>query len=372
MSLKDESVMEEFKNITVTKVTQNRHCISIKWGKTRFRYYNGSCIGIDHMPNQFAPKDRQAGFALLKRQFIDAIRRGWTPEEDWRVLLFNHNGTSSSLKLALEDKLKEKYSYHYVKKLTWLVASLQEHLKQQPLTAYKAAEYLNDPRWTPAMKNNLRRHYLALEPSLRKYGYEGSIQKLVKRSRVSERLHKPIKDINALLEEIKSFDRNLYMCCLLTYGCLLRPHREIRLLMWGDFNDSLDTVALSGSRTKGKRNRIIPVNEFIKEELLAHRGANWSHNDNVFSKVEKPYAMGYFSVLWTRFKEVSKLLQPDQTLYSLRHTGAIQVYEKTGSLTKLQQVMGHSSLQVSLTYLRGLEVRQLDQDDMPSLHIFRE
>jgi hypothetical protein len=43
------------------------------------------------------------------------------------------------------------------------------------------------------------------------------------------------------------------------------------------------------------------------------------------------------------------------------------VYEKTGSLTKLQQVMGHSSLQVSLTYLRGLEVRQLDQDDMPSL-----
>ena len=36
-----------------------------------------------------------------------------------------------------------------------------------------------------------------------------------------------------------------------------------------------------------------------------------------------------------------------------------------GSLTKLQQVMGHSSLQVSLTYLRGLEVKQLDAEDMP-------
>jgi len=34
-------------------------------------------------------------------------------------------------------------------------------------------------------------------------------------------------------------------------------------------------------------------------------------------------------------------------------------------LTKLQQVMGHSSLQVSLKYLRGLEVSQLEQDDMP-------
>ena len=27
--------------------------------------------------------------------------------------------------------------------------------------------------------------------------------------------------------------------------------------------------------------------------------------------------------------------------------------------------MGHSSLQVSLTYLRGLEVKQLDAEDMP-------
>jgi hypothetical protein len=32
-------------------------------------------------------------------------------------------------------------------------------------------------------------------------------------------------------------------------------------------------------------------------------------------------------------------------------------------------VMDHSSLQVSLTYLRGLEVRQLDQDVMPSIPI---
>jgi len=38
---------------------------------------------------------------------------------------------------------------------------------------------------------------------------------------------------------------------------------------------------------------------------------------------------------------------------------------KEETLLKLQQVMGHSSLQVSLTYLRGLEVKQLDIDDMP-------
>ena len=32
-----------------------------------------------------------------------------------------------------------------------------------------------------------------------------------------------------------------------------------------------------------------------------------------------------------------------------------------------QQVMGHSDMKVSLTYLRGLEVKQLDVEDLPEL-----
>jgi len=45
----------------------------------------------------------------------------------------------------------------------------------------------------------------------------------------------------------------------------------------------------------------------------------------------------------------------------------VQVYERTGSITKLQKAMGHSSINVSLTYLRGLEVAELKEEDMPSL-----
>ena len=53
------------------------------------------------------------------------------------------------------------------------------------------------------------------------------------------------------------------------------------------------------------------------------------------------------------------------TIYSFRHSGAIEIFKRTGSLTKLQRAMGHSSLQVSLTYLRGLEVTELKEEDMP-------
>ena len=68
-------------------------------------------------------------------------------------------------------------------------------------------------------------------------------------------MHKPTSDVSGVLELIKPYDNNLNICCLLTYGCLLRPHQEIRLLKWGDFNDDLSHIRLSGGRVKSKRNR---------------------------------------------------------------------------------------------------------------------
>ena len=71
---------------------------------------------------------------------------------------------------------------------------------------------------------------------------------------------------------------------------------------------------------------------------------------------------------WRRFKSDSKLIDTNQTLYSFRHSGAIEIYKRTGSLVKLQKVMGHSSLNVSLTYLRGLEIAELTEEDMPKVY----
>mgnify|MGYP006089944863 FL=1 len=49
------------------------------------------------------------------------------------------------------------------------------------------------------------------------------------------------------------------------------------------------------------------------------------------------------------------------------HSGAIEIYKRTGSLTTLQSAMGHASLAVTLGYLRGLEIPSLKLEDMPRL-----
>ena len=158
----------------------------------------------------------------------------------------------------------------------------------------------------------------------------------------------------------QAFNYNLYLCCLLTYGCLLRPHREIRLLRWHDFDSELRYVSVDGSRVKSKRNRIVPVPQFIRDELVVG-----NPHDNIFSNTPIEFNEDYFKTLWSRFKKQSKLINRDNTIYSFRHSGAINIFKRTGSITKLQKAMGHSSINVSLTYLRGLEVPELNEEDMP-------
>jgi len=89
----------------------------------------------------------------------------------------------------------------------------------------------------------------------------------IKHNKTKAKLHKPFDDLSSILSEIKDFNFNLYLCCLLTYGCLLRPHREIRLLTWGDFSRDLNFISLSGYQNKSGKNRIVPIPSYIKKFL---------------------------------------------------------------------------------------------------------
>ena len=67
------------------------------------------------------------------------------------------------------------------------------------------------------------------------------------------------------------------------------------------------------------------------------------------------------------FKGLNPELDPTLTVYSFRHSGAIDILKRTGSITKLLKVMGHSSKNISLTYLRELEVLEFNEENMPMI-----
>lgn len=332
--------------------------INVYYDDKRYRFWNGKAIEIN-----LRCIDNPT---LLKSAFELKLREGWRPKTKNKEVKVTPLTVVQALNQGVETKISQGCSERFIKDAKrvvtlWKLYESDNNIKNLTLEALQASHlrnFLVRPNWSPKTQRTVKS---TLSPLIS--DFKPNLLNNVKLKKPTSSLHKPFDNINEILEEIKGYNNQLYICCLMTYGCLLRPHREIRELTWGDFSEDLGFINLSGNRNKSGRNRIVPVPTYIKEIL--EKG---EPNHNIFSSKPQPLNEDYFKTLWSRFKAQSKTLQKEQTLYSFRHSGAIEIFKRTGSLSKLQKAMGHSSVNVSLTYLRGLEVADLNEDDMPMMN----
>ena len=329
--------------------------INLFYANSRYRFWTGRVLGLK-LTSHDNPE-------LLKAAFELKLIEGWRPPPKTKQEADLIPTVVDILNKGIKDKISQGCSERYIKDARRIVtlwkrferANNIRNIELDKLNENHLSKFIIRPSWGPKTQRTIKS---IISPLL-------SMPKLtsaVKLHKPLSKLNKPIDKISEVINEIRDYNRNLFLCCILTFGCLLRPHREIRELTWGDFTSELSYIKLSGERNKSGRNRIVPVPSYIKEKLV--RGES---NHNIFTNSIKPPNPDYFKTLWSRFKKVSKLIEQDQTLYSFRHSGTIDIFKRTGSLSKLQKAMGHSSLAVSLTYLRGLEVSELEECDMPIL-----
>ena len=328
----------------------------------RFRLYNGKRINSTTDPNSHPILNRLSIAKVLAAEVYSYLLNGGV------ILSYRSSKPISGkrsdmeyLKQALELKLAGNYSEKYKAMLIFSFKCLKKSMTCSKLDIQVLRDIFS--RYSSGVSHNtLRRHLNVLFNEALSLGMESSPMAEIKSKKAKAVLHKPFDNVAKVLEEIKGFNQNLHLCCLLTYGCLLRPHREVRELTWGDFSENLDHISLSGIRNKSGRNRIVPVPSFIRSSLN-----NTGTTKNIFTGTIQSHNKDYFKTLWSRYKKQSTLLTEGQTLYSFRHSGAIEIYNRTGSITKLQKALGHSSINVSLTYLRGLDIAELMEDDMPKI-----
>lgn len=268
------------------------------------------------------------------------------------------------LDFALEQKLGQHLSSKYSRLLTYVHTLIVEAMDGAHTIERQHIISILENYTSNTSFNTIKRHIGVLVNEAITLGMQSNPLDGISTKRSKARLHRPFKDVASVLNEIEQFSRNLHLCCILTYGCLLRPHREVRELTWGDFAPDLSQLSLDGARVKSGRNRVVPVPDYIKPYL--QQGID-SHN--IFSHAKEPYNSHYFSTLWRRYAKQSRVIEQGQTIYSFRHSGAIEVYKRTQSVKFLQHVMGHASLEVSLVYLRGLDVPDIRAEDMPDLSL---
>ena len=285
----------------VCKHKDGRYYVNFNLNSKRFRLFNGKRIHSSLAPNSYPTKLRRNKAIILAK-------------EVYEYLLSNDCSFTkplSSIEMfdaLIASKLKEPLSRSYKKTLTKLVSCLRNELINKGEISKQflnnvPLKYTNNTSY-----NTTRRHLNVLVNYLYENGFK--IEKTsLKTRKQNEILHKPISDVKSLLDELYMYNKNLHLCCLLTYCCLLRPHQEIRLLKWSDYSDDLSTIRLSGDKVKSKRNRIVPVPIYIRELLVKGQ----THH-NIFTDTTRPLNEDYFKTLWSRFKRVSKLLEQDETL----------------------------------------------------------
>jgi integrase len=186
------------------------------------------------------------------------------------------------------------------------------------------------------------------------------------RRKSKAKLHKAYdkEQLKPILAYLKLNYPNLHVCCMLTYFSWLRPHEEIRLLTRGDFKNKLTEVHLSGNANKGGKVRVVYIPDYVREAIqpILYK---LKLNDNIVSLSPQPFNDYYFNTQWSRaWKKMFKLglIREHQTIYSFRHTAAIGLYRKTKDVHLLQKLLGHSSIVVTLKYLRNLG--ELNTEDL--------
>ena len=339
--------MNNFKVSIGTSKSQS--IIIIYYNEMRHRYWNGKAINVN-----LKSKDNPT---LLKAAFELKLREGWRPQLKKKEVKEVPITVIQALNQGVQTKRAQGCSERFIKDakriiVLWQRYEFEQHIKNLTLDKLQPSHirnFLVRANWSAKTQRTVKS---TLSPLLSEF--KPHLVQSVKLKKPTSTLHKPFDNNNEILETIKIYNQQLHLCYLMTYGCLLRPHREIRELSWNDFSEDLTYIHLSGNRNKSGRNRIVPVPTYIRELLV-----KGEPHHNIFSNKRQPLNQDYFKTLWSRFKKQSSTLEQGQTLYSFRHSGAIEIFKRTGSITKLQKAMGHSFVNVSLTYLKGLEIAEL-------------
>lgn len=350
--------------IFVPKNETERCYIYYFYNGKRYKEYNGNHLNLIINPNHFTNlKDRDRLLNSLQYEFTKALNNGWHP----LIKETEKPSLRVALELVLEDKLQSNLCDLYKRNLRAVcrmfidfVSTKQLKDKVDNLPYLTIEAFLNQFRTSERNYINRRRCLGTLFNEMVRKGFAiRNIVKDTKPAKAKASLHIPYspEQLRNCLDFLRVNYPNLYLCCILTYGCLLRPHHEIRLLRLRHIVKDFTQIQLSGSENKSKRVRTVFIPLSLQPILKQHLQHVTDEEANIFTFTRVSYGVGYFNVMWLKAK--SKMIKlgiitTNQTIYSFRHTAAINVYQKTKDLHILQQLLQHSNMIVTLNYLRGL------------------
>ncbi|MEO6252109.1 MAG: site-specific integrase [Ferruginibacter sp.] len=371
--------------IVSTVSLQTRSYIKFYIDGNRYRYYNGKAIGIPCNPNHAKTiKERNRALNTLCYNLKKMLDAGWQPHQNEtesapeKPKLF----IGEQFEILLNDLQQQDLSKLYKRDIVLVGNSFVRYLKENNLYSFATGK-LDSTHIEKFLKqyNHAATYYMNKRRTLGGIFSRLVTQKIISENPVHQTSHLKEKatlhqaytkeQLHTVLDYLKGHNPTLYLCSMLMYGCLLRPHQEIRQLFRRDFNENCTVISLGGNSNKSGRIRTVHVPEYVQEALRQQEIHAANVNTNLFTGTASVFNDSYFNTMWSRVKAIllkDKMIGENHTLYSFRHTAAVNLYMKTKDLYKVQQALGHSSMTVTLTYMRSLGIMNaVTADDVPDL-----
>lgn len=246
----------------------------------------------------------------------------------------------------------------------WRIRDLYKHYADRSPWKLITADLLRwytRPEWSPGMRNNAR-------SSLRSFYSWAVGDGRTKRNpadrlpaiRATQGLPRPVSEPVVQRVMAESDDRTRLMVALAAYAGL--RDAEIAGLQWSDITDS--QLIIKG---KGRKTRTIWVHEILAAELDAEKarrgagktGTGYRYMRDIDVFVFPSQNGGHMKP--NRVSHIlSKALGDDGTGHGLRHRFATEVFNATGDLAAVQDLLGHASPATTRIYTKVADRRLRD------------
>ena len=192
---------------------KGNYFITLYLNHKRFRLYSGDKIGIDLKPNSFPYSQRKVKAKILAAETYKYIYHGNKLLKP--TFLVKQNNARWFIENALEIKLKSELSDSYKSTLKLVTKKLIEIVKhEEELTSNHLQTVLKNYYGTSY--NTIRKHLIVIINQAIKLKMPKENLQFPEPIKQEEKLHKPIKNLPELIQSVKQFNFNLYLCCLFT------------------------------------------------------------------------------------------------------------------------------------------------------------
>ncbi len=268
----------------------------------------------------------------------------------------NRTKPNNQLLKEYYDFITASLSSSYIYESKRLLGKFQSFLGAFPPSIELALEFL--AQYQNRSDNTRAKYSFILSAFFRWY----SGDKLPIKIKVPKMLpqYVPVEDINRLLEAInkkqshkKSISRDTLLIETFVMTGLRRG--ELANLKVGDLYLTEDNPVLIVRGGKGKKDRSVGLNTFIRDKLAAFTSGK-SPQDSVFNL--KPRSISGKIRIWA-----NKAALPQLHPHSLRHYVGTTLFQRGANPRAIQAMMGHESLETTMRYaaVTGKDIKETAQ-----------